>query len=300
MNARSRWILLPLLALTAFAALAPAAGAAPGKAAGAGSLLYVQQMEGGTLRHVKAGLELELTGVSPRVSTFTDRPRRRAGSQPLRTFIGGWANAGFAADPPNAALVLNHAPSSRDVAMLTLSRPRYDRRDQTLTFRVKPLREKDPTLAGFAKRADPLQTGDFGSASLFVDNGATYGGEASVTINVVDATPGAPFRLSVRGGSFAVPTPNRGYGLAIQSQQPMPITTLLEAANAFTMYTTAEAPSMSFTLVGTILLEGANPQLVVESGPVATITASWPTLSGQQTELMTLEMPLTLTGLVGS
>lgn len=301
MNPRPRWFLLPLCVLFALAVLVPGAAAAPGKAAGAGSLLYVQQTEGGSLQHLKAGgFELELTGVSPRVSTFTDRPRRGAGSQPLRSFVRGWSKAGFAADPPNAALVLDHAPGSRDVAMLTLSHPRYDRRHHTLTYLVKPLHEEDSALADFTKRADPVRAGDFGSASLFVDNGATYGAESSITVSVSNATPGIPFRLSLLDASWTVPTPSRGYGLSIQSVQPMPLTSVLETANSVTLNTTPEGGGLSFSLFGTILAESADPQIEVESGPAASITVTWPTEWGPQTQIMLPGDPLILTGLVGN
>jgi hypothetical protein len=128
-----------------------------------GPRLYLQQVDGGSLRRAKGGLELELTGVSPRVSTFTDRLRGGAGTERLGAFLGGWAKAGFAADPPQAALVLDHAPGSRDVSMLTLGRPHYDRRDHTLSFRVQALRGKaTAVLAAFAGRGDPIRAGDFG------------------------------------------------------------------------------------------------------------------------------------------
>jgi hypothetical protein len=301
MNPRPRWFLLPLCALSALAILVPAAAAAPGKASAAGSLLYVQQTEGGSLRHLRAGgFELQLTGVSPRVSTFTDRPRRSAGSQPLRSFVSGWSKAGFAADPPNAALVLDRAPDSRDVAMLTLSRPRYDRRHHTLTYLVRPLHEEDSALAAFTKRADPVRAGNFGSAALFVDNGATYGGESEITVRVSNGTPGIPFKLSLLGGSWTVPTPDRGYGLAILSVQPMPLTSVLEAANSVTLNTTPEDGSLSFTLVGTLRAESTNPQIEFEGGPAASVIVTWPTAWGPQTQLMFPGDPLVLTGLVGN
>ena len=111
-----------VLGLAVFASTAAAAPAKSGHAKG--SFLYVQETAGGSIERLGAGAyRLRLTGVSPRVTTFTDRPRRRAGRQGLTGFVGSWKANGFAADPPNAALVLDHAPASHDVALLTLSQP---------------------------------------------------------------------------------------------------------------------------------------------------------------------------------
>jgi hypothetical protein len=101
-----------LIALLGLAVFAPTAAAAPaGGGHAEGSLLYLQETAGGSIQRLGAGAyRLRLTGVSPRVTTFTDRPRRRAGRQGLEGFVGSWKANGFAADPPNAALVLDHAP----------------------------------------------------------------------------------------------------------------------------------------------------------------------------------------------
>src|SRR4051812_44241822 len=105
-------------ALLGLAIFASTAAAAPGKGGHPeGSLLYVQQTSETSIERLGHGAyRLRLTGVSPRISTFTDRPQRRAGIQGLDGFVKSWEGNGFAADPPNAALVLDHAPASRDVA----------------------------------------------------------------------------------------------------------------------------------------------------------------------------------------
>jgi hypothetical protein len=300
MNLRSRWILLPLLALSAFIAVVPVAGAASGKSSVAGPRLYVQSVDGGSLRHVKGGFELELTGVSPRVSTFTDRLRGGAGTERLGTFIGGWAKAGFAADPPEAALVLDHAPSSRDIAMLTLGHPRYDRRAHTLSFRVHPLRGKaTEILAAFAEGGDPVRAGDFGAASLFVANGAAQVAQDEVKINVRGATPGQPFKLLVSSGRFAITQSSRSYGpLQIYTEKPgLPLTDVTAIPGAILVETVPGGPALNFTLDATIEFEGATPTLTVEGGAGAMITATWPTDTGTQTQTMLPSNPLVLTGI---
>lgn len=314
MKIRPSWMLLPLCALLALAlalaALAPAGQAASGKRAGPGSLLYVQQTEAGSLRQLDSGgFVLQLTGVSPRVSTFTDRPRRRAGSKGLSSFIRGWSKAGFAADPPNAALVLDRAPRSRDVAMLTLSHPRYNRRQQTLTYRVKPLRGKGAgalaALAALLKRADPVRAGAFGSASLFVDDGAEEVGYATITTTVTNAPPGQRFQLLVSpsGGraGWAIPA-NRGIvGVQLSAERPgFPLTGLYATSGAISLETAPEGPPLSFALDATVELEGTNSVfLTADAAPGTTIIVSYPTNQGPQYQVLSPDDALMLTSLVG-
>jgi hypothetical protein len=305
---RPSWILLPLCALLALAALAPAGQAASGKRSGPGSLLYVQQTEGGSLRHLDSGgFELRLAGVSPRVSTFTDRPRRRAGSTRLRSFIARWGKAGFAADPPNAALVLDRAPRSRDVAMLTLSHPRYNARQETLTYRVKPLRGKDSgALAAIVKRADPVRPGAFGSASLFVDDGAEEVGYATIAATVTNAVPGQRFQLlaSPAGGraGWAIPSyPREVMGVQLTAERPgIPLTELFATAGAITVETALEGPSLSYLLEATLEFEGTDTVvLTANAAPGTTIVVQYPTPQGPQFQELTPGDGLTLTSLAG-
>jgi hypothetical protein len=80
----------------------------------------------------------------------------------------------------------------------------------------------------------------------------------------------------------------------------MPLTSVLETANSVTLNTTPEGGGLSFSLAGTLLAESANPQIEVEGGPAASITVTWPTAWGPQTQLMFPGDPLVLTGLVGN
>ena len=136
-----------------------AQGATPAAAQASPSLLFVQEVDGGRLVREKGGrYRLRLRGVSRVVSSFTDRPARRAGKQALGRFVDSWPAYGFSEDPPNAALVLRGAPASRDIAMLTLSHPRLDRRRGVLTYRARPLRGRvGDGLAGFARKRDRLR-----------------------------------------------------------------------------------------------------------------------------------------------
>lgn len=165
MPRRATPILATFVASLVLALTAASSGAAP--TTGTGGDLYVLQATGGALD----GSKLVLRGVETGVTTFTDRPQRSAGSLPLARFAGTWGKI-FGSVPPNAALQVQGAPQSRDVAVLELRRPHYDAADDTLTYSVKRLRKTgDPALRTFDRRADGDAVKSFGRASLFIDDG---------------------------------------------------------------------------------------------------------------------------------
>lgn len=178
---------LPALGLTLVVGLIAPASAT----AATPSLLFVQQASSGTIaRTGKAEYRLTLRDVAPSVASFTDRPSRKAGSEPSSAFVSKWKSRGFAKDAPNAALVLDGEPKSRDLAMLTLSRPSYDAKTREFTYVARPLRGNPGSgLKDFAARRDPLRELRFGAASLFIDDaGATV--FQPITLQVLNAAPG--------------------------------------------------------------------------------------------------------------
>lgn len=156
-------LLIGALALLVVLALPAAAGATP--------LLFVQQADGGTLEKTGASTyRLTLRGVAPSVAAFADRPGRTATSERASTFVSRWRGR-FGTDAPNAALVVDGAPRGRDVAMLTLSAPRYRPRARTLTYTARALRgDSGAALKAFHARRDPVRELRFGAASLFIDD----------------------------------------------------------------------------------------------------------------------------------
>ena len=195
MSTRRLKVGLAALGAVAMLTAAPAGaaeGATPTAAQASPSLLFVQEVDGGRLVREKGGrYRLRLRGVSRVVSTFTDRPARRAGQQRLGRFVDSWPAYGFAEDPPNAALVLRGAPTSSDIAMLTLSHPRLDRRRGVLTYRARPLRGRvGDALAGFARKRDRVRGRRFGAASLFIDDSGAASIYRSVTLQFNDIAPG--------------------------------------------------------------------------------------------------------------
>ncbi|HEX3238603.1 MAG TPA: hypothetical protein VHR18_00525 [Solirubrobacterales bacterium] len=292
MKPRATKLLIVCGVLLGLAMLTSAAAAAPARSGPAkGSLLYVQETAGGSIEPLGAGAyRLRLTGVSPRVTTFTDRPRRRAGRQGLKGFVGSWKANGFAADPPNAALVLDHAPASHDVALLTLSHPRYDRARQTLTYRVTPLHGDDTALASFARRADPVRAGDLGAASLFVDDGG--GALSTVVFDVYGEATTSTVQFLVSGGaawSLSSVTP-----LSINGT--LPLTSLYATGNVLSLGL-PPGSSLASTISIPIEPSGTGAPQVEVTNVSGTITVTWPTDQGPQTQALVAGDPITLSGL---
>jgi hypothetical protein len=159
--------LLPtfLAALAAAVVAAPAASADPGD-------LFVVHAGHGTLKRAGAPGRFALTlPASGPVTSFTDRPRRRAGERGLRSFVHQWKALGFTSDPPNAALVDAGAPKGRDVVVVTLTRPKLLAGGQAVRFRARRIKAAGGALGRFDKRADARVAAHFTGASLFVDDG---------------------------------------------------------------------------------------------------------------------------------
>lgn len=281
-------VVIGLAVCSASAAAAPASGDQP-----KGSLLYVQQTSGGSIERLGHGVfRLRLTGVSPRVSTFTDRPRRRAGSQSIEGFVHKWGANGFAADPPNAALVLDHAPATRDVALLTLSHPHYNRARQTLTYRATPLRGRDSALASFARRADPVSAGELGGASLFVDDGGG-GGHVTITFgfqNTVLTTTTTQILIS-GPASFCLAQTS-----ALSFSGTLPFTSLYMTRDTLN-FNVESGTTFNAAVVVPIESEGYGSPTVEVTNFAGTVTVDWPTDSGLQTQTLLAGDPLTLDGL---
>jgi hypothetical protein len=149
--------------------------------------LFVQNAAGGSLQPVKGKdgvYTLTLRGVSPTVTSFSDRPVRVASKLDIDEFLQPWNGGSFEDVPPNAALVISNAPESRDTFIFELAEPELDGRE--LTYQAT-LIESDPTrgLTGFNGHIDLRPPTTFGPASLFVD--ALPSSEMTVTISGVPA-----------------------------------------------------------------------------------------------------------------
>jgi len=277
-----------LLGLVVLASTAAAAPASDGHAKG--SLLYVQETAGSSIERLGTGAyRLRLTGVSPHVTTFTDRPRRRAGRQGLEGFVRSWKANGFAADAPNAALVLDKAPASHDVALLTLSHPHYNRARQTLTYRATPLYGGATTLASFARRADPVRAGDLGAASLFVDDS---GSPSSVVFNVSGEATSNTVEFIVSGGAaWSLSSVN-----ALSINGTLPINDLYATRNALNLGVSPSS-ELNFTLSIPIEPQENEAPVVEVTNFSGTATVEWPTDTGLQFQTLVSGDPIALYGL---
>jgi hypothetical protein len=142
-----------VLPLAAVAIAAPAATAAP--AAPASDLYVVTTTAGKVVPAGHGAYRITLSDPARRISAFSDRPARRTSTQSLKRFVANWKANGFAADHPNAALVIDDAGAGHDTYTYELSEPRITR-SGALTIRAKRLAAKAPRR--------------FGRASLFIDD----------------------------------------------------------------------------------------------------------------------------------
>jgi hypothetical protein len=183
---RARTALLLSVAAVAVLLLLPAARgeATPSQATLTGvpahaSLLFTLSFSSGTLaRAPRAGRGrylLTLSGLPEMGTWFSDRPARDAGRLRIRQLFAAWGPVGFAADPPNAAVVLDHGPSRRDTIAVELHLRAYDARTGTVTFLVRRLGSVGSALASLNRRLAPSLPPRFRSGALFIDNASLQG-----------------------------------------------------------------------------------------------------------------------------
>jgi hypothetical protein len=103
--------------------------------------LAIQTAQSGTLSQINAtAYTLELRNVSDKTILFSDRPVRLVTSQSTSDFVGNWSQGedSFAADPPNAALVLDDEEQRQELAVIELYNPEYDSGANTLKYDIIP------------------------------------------------------------------------------------------------------------------------------------------------------------------
>ena len=183
----------PILALLVSLA-AVLVAAAPAAAAAKPSYLFTITSSGGTLVHDDSGWWITLTGTSPIVTRFSDRPQRLASTMTPAAFARAWRGYGFAADPPNAALVIADGPAEADVFVVELRRPRV--RGTRVTFRAKPIRTSSSALRRYHARRDRPRELAFGPASLFIDD-ASATVYQPLTLQFENVQPGQSIVVSI-------------------------------------------------------------------------------------------------------
>ncbi len=166
--------------------------------------LYLLQSTTGSLERVHGQLRLSLTDPNRTVNTFEDRPARLGGTQSLGAFVRGWRRA-FGHTPPNAALMIDRAPASHNVALLELRAPRYDGRHRTLSFAVRRLKlTRNVHLRTIARQADRTVASQFRRSTLFIDSGpSVFGYEVQFNLFGPPISNGSTqFSLSLQNSSF--------------------------------------------------------------------------------------------------
>jgi hypothetical protein len=175
-----------------------------------GGELFTLTGSGGTLTPVQGQedvFDLTLTGASPDVTKFTDRPVRQASSEPLADFVESWSSRGFAEDPPNAALVIDQQEENADTSVFELADPSYDQASGDVTYRATHIDGGTAALPN--PDEDALPPDKFGQAHLFIDPGATPSIDFSLS---VEGPPGrhdtiitldSPFEVFVGPGEQA-------------------------------------------------------------------------------------------------
>jgi hypothetical protein len=261
------------------ALLVPAAGASapaqprPFQAPAAGDL-FVLTAASGTLERAAGpspAFELVLRRPARDVTMFTDRPARRAGEQPLGSFVRRWGRLGFADVPPNAALVLADAPSNRDVLIVELSRPRIGADGGRLAFRAEVLTGNPRgLLREFAKRADRRVPDRFGRVSLFVDPSGQSVGLSFTLSNVPSADAASMF---FDNGQVDTSTDSR-YSLNATTDAPA---SFVVGANSFVLGGNANSPVNARVQIGLNVLATAKSvsgTAVIPAGTTATVTVA--------------------------
>ena len=160
--------------------------------------LFVQTATGGAIKPVagKAGVySLTLQGVPAEVTSFTDRPLRVRSGLTTADFVGIWNGGTFDASPPNAALVIDGAPTTRDTFVFTLTNPKYDAKSKQITYSAKIVTDAPRgRLVDLADDVDPNPPQRFRRASLFVDSSPVKG--MTVTISNLPPNDQAHYQLS--------------------------------------------------------------------------------------------------------
>lgn len=162
--------------------------------------LLVATFATGTVRPAQGGrLLLEVTPDRGLIGWFSDRPERTAGRIDAAALPRMWPRLGFAADPPEAALVLGDGSSAR-TSVLELRSPRWA--DARLSFVARVVKGPRPEAM-------------LGAGSLFIDGAsscpafaeaqaaATTIAQGFVTLNAqVLAAQGLPTAVQTVGASM--------------------------------------------------------------------------------------------------
>lgn len=275
-----------LLAIT-LAACGDSSGAA--KSSGTpdtseGGLLFVLGAPGARLERDASGAgRLVLQDPSTSVTSFTDRPERSANTLALADFVADWPRYGFAAVPPNAALVVEGAAGNADVAVFEIASPRLE--DGALSFDVVPVAAEPSTgLRALAERADPSLPSELGRVSLFVDDASSPVTYQQIVLQIADVQPGQAIRVTVSAANDAVGwslgSPDGrapGVSLTCEAGSSLPLTQMVMDPQSLVLFTTSDgggASSVAFEVTAYLVASGPVSLLSLASTSDAGVTVT--------------------------
>jgi len=145
--------------------------------------LFIQTAQSGTLSQINATANtLELRNVSDKTILFSDRPDRIVISQNTSNFVGNWSQGedSFAADPPNAALVLDDEEQRQELAVIELYNPEYDSGANTLKYDISAANATSASTTTTTTATTATSIGlpsEFGQSTLIIDADVINDGE---------------------------------------------------------------------------------------------------------------------------
>jgi hypothetical protein len=167
-----------VLALIPFTMTVSAQTADPASTAGDNNMteakfLFIQSAESGSVSQVNATTStLELRDVSDKTISFADRPNRIVASENTTNLVGNWSMGGpnsFAADPPNAVLILDDEEQREDFGVIELFNPEYDPVANTLKYDITA--ENATTTTTTTTTTPSINLPDeFGQSTLVIDD----------------------------------------------------------------------------------------------------------------------------------
>ena len=147
------------------------------------TFLFIQGAQSGSVSEVNATTStLELSDVSDKTIMFSDRPDRIVGSQSTSNFVGNWTMGedSFAADPPNAALVVydDEVEQRQDLdrlAIIELYNPDYDSEANTLRYDITAENATTTTATTTTTTTPSINLpSEFGQSTLVIDAGGFH------------------------------------------------------------------------------------------------------------------------------
>ena len=127
----------------------------------------IQHANSGSLSEInETAYSLKLNDVSDKTILFSDRPDRIVTSVSTFDFIENWSvvEDSFAADAPNAVIVVDDNEGQQNTAIIELFTPIYDVDNKALKYNVTPDNGTSVDLPS-----------EFGQTTLVIDNNDQYG-----------------------------------------------------------------------------------------------------------------------------